>query len=128
MQAHEIRVNNHLEFYENGTHSTGKIKAINSIHKTVLIQDSRINKLMHFSFLKYIPITKQSLIDLGFTKSKVSEWYHIEDFQIEIVVDEENKFIFCVVNGFVLRHLKYIHQLQNLYFDITQKELTFKTK
>jgi len=70
-----------------------------------------------------IQITEEWLIKFGFKKSAESEWYNLPYFQIEIVVDKNNDFTFCVANNFVIKHVKYIHELQNLYYSIKGIEL-----
>lgn len=72
-----------------------------------------------------IPITEQWLVDLGldkthYEKHKVRAGWVGDDFikaQMTVIFNE--KFI-CKI--------KYVHELQNLYFALTGRELEFKTK
>ena len=91
-----------------------------------------------------IPITEKWLLQFGITKES-KNWY---SFKTENCIDEVGKFyihtvttitnlefkiklvdIFVKRNGemiSIVGSVKYVHQLQNLYFALTQKEL--KTK
>lgn len=82
------------------------------------------------SELEPIPITKEILMNAGFKKEKGKsdyEWIYnktiIEEL-IDISVakdgDEIHVFLF---SGDCLRHIKNVHQLQNLFYSITGNEL-----
>ena len=74
-----------------------------------------------------IPLTEEWLLKLGFKKQKASELYIEYDndrfivvnclmgvhlgFDVEVYFEEEYE------------HIKYVHQLQNLYYTLTGKEL-----
>lgn len=67
-------------------------------------------------------ITKEILLRFGFKECQLG------GFSIKIDTYEEiefNSVLSCWVIG-VKKPIKYIHQLQNLYFALTQKELKFK--
>jgi len=79
--------------------------------------------------IKPIPLTEQWLLDFGFEEKTIQElndihyefdcmWiYLLKDFfEIELIVGDER---FNLLTQF-----KYVHQLQNLYFALTGKELT----
>jgi hypothetical protein len=74
---------------------------------------------------KGVPITKEWLLNFGFKFSTKQRSYSvIYDF-----IDSYKTFkVEICGNGVYLSngttYIKYIHQLQNLYFAITQKELT----
>ena len=71
---------------------------------------------------KPILITKERLLRFGFKEC------HLGGFSIKIDTYEEiefNSVLLCWVIG-VKKPIKYIHQLQNLYFSLTQKELKLK--
>ena len=76
-----------------------------------------------------IPITDEWLLKLGFTKPNDC-WYHFIDFNddfdsFKISFSDDLKTYFLV--GYLSKHIQYVHQLQNLYFALTGKELTLKT-
>lgn len=85
----------------------------------------------HPSDLKPIPLTEEWLLKFGFTR-------HHTDYGNGIIyikdVPNNNEFIWGVYpfelgSGFVInksKSLKYVHQLQNLYFALTGEELNIK--
>ena len=71
-----------------------------------------------------IPLTEEWLLNFGFKQTNESEdveWYNINGF--EIAIDEEDGQVYFVYQHMVLRHILYVHQLQNLYFALTNEEL-----
>jgi hypothetical protein len=73
-----------------------------------------------------IPITEEWLEKFGFVLDE-GEW-HIPPFEVCIKYHEITGFRFCLhneVDGTLtfVRKVKYIHQLQNLYYALTGKEL-----
>ena len=85
-------------------------------------------KLMHghplteeVDFLKPIPITEEWLLKLGFNKTGGT--YEFIDGLVELVFHKGE--VFEVIEGQwqSFKHIKYIHQLQNLYHALTGSEL-----
>lgn len=81
----------------------------------------------HPEFYKPIPLTEEWLVKFGFEKSI----YHCDIYELnkngfEISFDFKDR----VINGCYLEcielDIKYVHQLQNLYFALIGKELTIK--
>jgi hypothetical protein len=85
---------------------------------------------IHLLDMQPIPITKELLLKLGFLQKQIIMYgeavkinyfiknnllYSLSDNQVEL--DNPNVF---------LTDLKYVHQLQNIYFALTSEELTFK--
>lgn len=80
-----------------------------------------------------IPLTEEWLLKFGFN----SDWSKILTKQIEgntfeLRFDKTDKIIVLDVNinyeetSLEFKHIKYIHQLQNLYFALTGEELEIK--
>ena len=72
-----------------------------------------------------IPINKELLTQLGF------ENVFDENYQAGKIVVELNEkctyvYVVCPMPWIELEHIKYVHQLQNLYFALTGEELTLK--
>ena len=65
-----------------------------------------------------IPLTEDWLIKFGYTKEGSNFW-----FIGHIVWEYDDGVFICDKNGITL---KYVHQLQNLYFALTGKELTLQ--
>jgi hypothetical protein len=71
---------------------------------------------------KPLPITKERLLRFGFIESELSNLIIKTDEYDYIGFDSV---LFCWVSG-TKKPIKYLHQLQNLYFALTQRELKFK--
>lgn len=78
-----------------------------------------------------IPITEEWLIKLGFErKSKDNEFVWVTKFYMFLNIDSgwyfrykfDGFISFCFGDLFV-KELRYVHQLQNLYFALTEEEL-----
>ena len=72
--------------------------------------------------LEPIPLTKEWLLKFGFRY--ITGWDDYEAFikdDVEITYNEIVKF-----KNYIDVELKYVHQLQNLYFALTDNELTIK--
>ena len=72
-----------------------------------------------------LELTEELLIKLGFTKNKFYPTFGYKDY---CVLHDENGFTFrndesSDANCYYLCDIKYVHQLQNLYFALTQEEL-----
>lgn len=69
------------------------------------------------------------ILKLGFTSIEGKEnIYHINDGAYQLSYDVNNSLFYVHLDkdmgyGYVCGHLKYVHQLQNLYFAITGEEL-----
>jgi len=74
--------------------------------------------------LNPIPLSKEWLLKAGFVK-------HSPYFSNGSIIEfyENNNALFCELpNDNVFYHIKYVHQLQNLYFALTGVELVFSTE
>ncbi len=82
-----------------------------------------------FKIINPILLTEEWLLNLGFKKdNKLNYVFHFEfnegyeEITVELYKGGENDFYF---RGNILHNdLKYVHQIQNLYFALTQRELT----
>lgn len=72
---------------------------------------------------KPIPLTEEWLVKFGFKKN---ETYCFIDIKNNIqLMNISNKYFRLYYRGVsLIIDIYYVHQLQNLYFDLTQKELT----
>lgn len=71
---------------------------------------------------KPLSITKEILFRFGFNECNLGG-LSIKTDEYEFI--EFNSVLLCWVNG-TKKPIKYVHQLQNLYFALTQKELKYK--
>lgn len=72
---------------------------------------------------KPIPLTEDWLLKFGFEKEYGA--FKIQGFKCWITKYTSESNVFCLNSGNVfLTSFKYVHELQNLYFYLTQRELT----
>lgn len=83
--------------------------------------------------LKPIPITEEYLIRLGFQrKSRGKDFVWVHDYYM--FTHKSGWYFRFKFDGYItfnygklfFREIKYVHQLQNFYFEITGDEITFK--
>jgi hypothetical protein len=118
MKANELRIGNLLN-HNNGSMVGSFIVGL--IHLEDIIKENP-----HAREYEPIPLTEEWLLRLGFEKPAHS-WngkiFHLSQW-------DAYPLNWCVAmdkNGAVIVHkLKYVHQLQNLYFALTNEELTMK--
>lgn len=114
MKANELRLGNIIEFnkepfnvcviYDNAIENESWCKPLNELHP--------------------IPLTKEWLVKFGFDGRKDFKWIGIVGVQLR-----DSKYYISLKDlSNVLFHsiveIKYVHQLQNLYFTLTGEELT----
>jgi hypothetical protein len=81
----------------------------------------------HFSEFEPIPLTEEWLLKFGFKwKGLIAKGRYLTLFTPcgKALVFKDNYFIFSGVT--IEIQIKYVHQLQNLYFALTGEELTLK--
>lgn len=89
---------------------------------------------MNFEDVSPILLTEEWLLKVGFeTSGWLGRWQlQIENNGLIVCSDDFNEWwVYSGLGdsdsyGFQGAHLKYVHQLQNLYFALTNKELTIK--
>ena len=142
IKANEFRVGNLVEMldkvitYPSGvTKKTqnGGVFEIDSIHGDNTIR-LKSNDMSHPNYcdgsigcfglknIEPIPLTEEWLVKFGFEKEMFSNDFSFGDFELNFVNDF---FEFYYGKDNVIK-IKSIHQLQNLYFALTNEELTFK--
>lgn len=119
MKVQDLRVGNLL------TYNNKYFKVLEIYQEKIKSQSNKGIVEFNLSELKPIPLTEEILIELGFKKKGdfFFDWYlAIEHFRYGVYIityDENPKFV-----SRVGRHgFKHVHQLQNLYYSLTNKEL-----
>ena len=107
MKASELRLGNWVED-ENGYYQ------IESEH----LQDEVFPYLQTWE----IPLTEEWLLKFGFVKHKTTDIYPTFAKQM---FNWNDGILYIIGYGF-MNHIKYVHQLQNLYFALTGEELVVK--
>jgi len=113
MEAKELRIGNFINYLGSGEVQIKDAKAL-------------FNSMEQFNYphpkVSPIPLTEEWLIKFGFVKHKDRFEYKIKEFRICLNSDS-NEYVFPDWDVFDYLQIKYVHQLQNLYFALTGEEL-----
>ncbi|MEP6466888.1 MAG: hypothetical protein ABJB05_11320 [Parafilimonas sp.] len=119
MKVQELRIDNFFDvraYYDD----TGRIKRITEIGKN---QVHIAGKWISVDKLVSISITEEILLNSGFTQfSWLKESSVFECSFFKCLLNDSGVNFFCD-NFKNIKPVKYLHQLQNLYFDLTGEEL-----
>ena len=110
MEANELRIGNVVYYI-----STKKELLTHLIDLPTL---KRIEKGNKYNIFKPIPLTEEILLKCGYIKQE-GRYFLCTDaiMQLERYIDES------IYHSILAIEVKYLHQLQNLYFELTGKEL-----
>jgi hypothetical protein len=110
MTPNELRIGNYV-LYEN-PHSD-----------RVVVQVKAVDFQLGTHNLHPIPLTEECMVELGLkiTKSKSFYFWYSSIFSVE---KDTKNFKVYVTGGYCICEIKYVHQLQNLYFALTGQEIT----
>ena len=71
-----------------------------------------------------IPLDEAWLLDFGFTR--IGDCFTKGQINVEIFKDKVETMVFRSAYGFEVEGCKFVHKLQNLYFELSDEELTRK--
>lgn len=122
MEIKDLRIGN-LLYYNN---EEKEIASIN-LDSTIRFKDKEKGCIgcfkIYLDLIKPIPITEEWLLKFGFKYNNPTyEWYD----KSAVFFIQVNYLGFDLIAKFhnqVIREIKYVHELQNLYFALTEKEL-----
>jgi len=126
MKANELRIGNYLMYDK-------KLIYISEITKAGIgmYDGYGLDKNSPIECLKPIEITKEWFLSLGFELKyeNLTTGFAKGCYLVESSILPHNKqWTFRKVmnseNSYALKYLKYVHQLQNIYFALTERELT----
>ncbi len=128
MEAKELRIGNCVE-YQGNTCTIFELGMRKGRIKALLYPLCSVKAIPDFDTnledIKPIPLTEQHLKDFGFEYDEDTEsWTLLTSLEkIDYAMDVSE-----LPLTFAWRHItiKYVHQLQNLYFALTDNELTLK--
>lgn len=119
IQSNELRIGNFVQSYAD-------IITVEYVDKLLLKgffhRDVVYNTSIQIRHCKPILLNEEWLIKLGFIKSDTG-YYFDKDCEVLFYLNNEKKPI-CEIHDYDYKHIVHVHQLQNLYFALTQKELT----
>lgn len=128
MNPNELRIGSKV--YYNGTH-----KEVGTVTGVVVYFDGsclvnlngRANGLYKIEELSPIPITEEILLKCGFEKVRYEKYAHNKLNKLRAYPHVmKNGFGAYIMGAYTLPNIKYLHQLQNLYFALTGEELNIK--
>jgi len=151
MQVRELRIGNYVQYTEDEMDYNITIKKDIIVWKkgdTCVVDDEMLLTMRNYNdTVKPIPLTKEWLLKFGFTKENLkptdqhTEYYSIgvadckysfsyadfrEDWGFYQSCTDAHKEIDNNRFDFVSCGIKSVHQLQNLYFALTEEELKLK--
>lgn len=119
MKASELRIGNYIK-RPNGARYNGEIKQVSEL-TIVAIKSNDVELLP-------IPLTEEWLLKFGFEKfiypPMPTAFQEIVSYSLNgLEYSTANSSCFRWYGGYCIENIKYVHQLQNLYFALTGKEL-----
>jgi hypothetical protein len=137
MKAEELRVGNYV--YGNKYNSVYKIVMFLGLHDCTIINSIGYDEHdKELSNIKPIPLTEEWLFKFGFEKGWCCDNYdRYESDDFEMLKDYGEQGVAIAKNKHSYNHVycgyyeneiecNYVHQLQNLYYALTQKELNYE--
>ena len=125
MEAKELRIGNYVGFIKH-QHTT----IIESMWEDLIGHSSGSER--GIDDFEPIPLTEEWLLKFGFKEYDKRKNRFITDDGFEIEIQGKN-YAYCIYDvesaphlTHFIGHCKYVHQLQNLYFALTNEELTIK--
>tara|TARA_R110000850_G_scaffold146543_1_gene268683 strand:- start:54 stop:449 length:396 start_codon:yes stop_codon:yes gene_type:complete len=129
MKSKELRIGNYVIY-------NSEVVKVNSVGRVYLSHKKKYvsHKILVKNYSP-IPLTEEWLLKFGFDKDSNNDYcikgFHLEDRNIDTFLSVEK--ILKLKDNFgcwyfeaYLRELKNVHQLQNLYFALTNEELTIR--
>lgn len=133
INTQELRIGNYLQS------ETGEYLPVEYVMKDVIglrnniggVQKHQINPIFSYDIekIKPIPLTEDILLKCGFVQiaylKNIDENFFLTTdamgFRLQVEKNHEDGYYIC--ESLSLNHIKYLHQLQNLYFALTGTEL-----
>jgi len=130
MRPNELRIGSRIKCY--GENSEITLIGTEVVSAKYDGENGKISVIFSNPTLQSIPLTEEWLLNFGFKKSSEG-FFSIKtnkrSINLEINLKTKRTILFNNLNkSYVdLMASKYVHQLQNLYFSLTEKELTLNT-
>ena len=128
MNANELRIGNLIQ-------KNDEICEVSSIHSDSTIRifnDDKTDTFGCFALRIFnpIPLTEELLLNFGFEKDdvfdKIFTYLPLHDLCMDKLSFRKSEGFICyygIKYRTLLKHIQYVHQLQNLYFALTGEEL-----
>jgi hypothetical protein len=131
MRANELRIGNLVNYSDDN---------LNCVIKCILEFGLDVETSEEVFYTEYdrfspIPLTEEWLFRFGFEKDdvfdKIFTYLPLHDLCMDKLSFRKSDGFICydgIKYRTLLKHIQYVHQLQNLYFALTGEELTLKTE
>jgi hypothetical protein len=116
MKANELRIGNVVNRHK----FEGDVVHVIDSKDIYIIENSDPKSVLYVKNYSPIPLTEEWLLRLGFVSNPYQDRYEYGDIDIEC--DKTKGETILWASG--APHIKYVHQVQNLIFALTGKELT----
>ena len=129
IQLQEIRIGNLV--FDKKRNRIVTVWGIESNHDKIVVNYAHGSGVysINLKHIKPIPLTEEWLLDFGFEEKSKSKDFYLGNFRFNILKPANyNGFIFCDGYDVITDRIKYVNQLQNLYFDLKGERLMFKNK
>lgn len=126
MKANDLRIGNWLHLYDkqNGEPFYSQVTGLTENGKIWFVRHPKHNDCAwRPEKIKPIPLTEEWLIKFGFKKWKNGEMFSVKNF---IIYWKAKSKCYGYGKSHLQLKIKYVHQLQNLYFALTDEELTIE--
>ena len=121
MKANELRIGNYVKAPKGARYNNDVIQF--GIHEFLKIAEC----VYDIEDFEPIPLTEEWLLKFGLTRIECNQGEYYPYTDINIVKVDEYYRLEVGSDEYVIGYkIKYVHQLQNLYFALTNKELTVK--
>jgi hypothetical protein len=132
MKTHELRIGNYIQVpFGDEEPWVRSVDTIN--YDSIMTENGRFCFEDQYDF---VPLTEEWLMKFGFVKDdNFNYWINLQTHYLEIFFSGNDYYpVFCEIPEFShqseqrvgLKSIKYVHQLQNIYFSLTGQELTIK--
>lgn len=128
MRKKELMVGNYVN-QKNTLHQVLEIKENEVICKWIFEKSNIMIDDYYYRDIKPIPLTEEWLLKLGFEFINQNWPLKIKDpyiWKTNITLFADGHYYLTIDGKKISYKIEYVHQLQNLYFALTQKELTIK--
>jgi len=127
METNEFRIGNYVFLHKN---SIGKVTAIEQ-HLILINQYYvKINDTNDIYYqanqIKPIPLNEELLLKCGFVKLGDLDFFYILEYEMNFKISSDLKMIAWYNLQLHNVKIEYLHQLQNLYFALTNNELNIE--
>ena len=121
IEAKELMIDNYISYLAE------KKQVLGFDEETVYFKNTISIDYIDIDEIEPIPLTEEWLLKFGFKKRKNRHLFHWENKIVISEYKDEFENFFYPKTGYDIRfsnEIKYVHQLQNLYFALTGAELT----